>query len=152
MAEPKYRPAAFATAHRLFGRSRDVEFPAGKGLKHNSRVLASDMQHHYAMRIRDSIIRKGWTVAQYAGAANVTADHMHKLLRGEAILKLEDIAMADLLVGDVSEFARQGELPDLTVAEATKLHIAEHLRMGRLGPRERPLPKQRRSEYTLMYQ
>ena len=148
MAKARYVPAQFATMRRMFGRRRDVAFREVGTPQKDAQAWASDLQHRYAMRIRDAIFKKGWTVVQYAEAADVTADHMHKLLRGEAILKLEDMAMADLLVGGVSEFARQGKLPEPTEAEEVKLRAAEQLRLGRLAPKPtRTMTRRREHTY-----
>lgn len=66
------------------------------------------MQHLYAIRIRDRINVQGWSIGEYAGKAGTSYDRMLKILRGTALLRLEDIAVADLLVGEVSEFAVEG--------------------------------------------
>jgi hypothetical protein len=42
----------------------------------------------------------------YARVSGTNYDRLLKLLRGEIVLRLEDIAMADLIVGTVSEIAR----------------------------------------------
>lgn len=134
MGVPKYVPAKFAVPKRMFGRARYVKFLDRDMVGPDPRAWASELQHLYAMRIRDSIAAKKWTIAEYAEKANVTADHMHKLLRGEAILKLEDIATADLLIGSVSEFSRQGTPKEPTEDEEVTLKAAEHVRLGRLAP------------------
>ena len=130
MADSRYVPAHYAKSRLMFGRGRKATFPPVDG----PRGWASEMQHLYAMRIRDGIAQKGWTVVVYAEKAGCTADHMYKLLRGEAILKLEDIALADQLLGQVSEFARAGTPPIPTEEEEIVLKAAENIRFGSPAP------------------
>ncbi|KGJ72859.1 hypothetical protein GY21_12435 [Cryobacterium roopkundense] len=130
MAYSKYVPAHYAHSKWMFGRGRKTTFPPVDG----PLGWASEMQHLYAMRIRDAIAQKGWTVVVYAEKAGCTADHMFKLLRGEAILKLEDIALADQLLGPVSEFARAGPPRTPTAEEEILLNAAEQIRSGSPAP------------------
>lgn len=81
------------------------------------RLQAAQMQHYYAMRIRRAIAEgthvkgKGMTRSRvYAQMAGTSYDRLVKMLRGEVIMRLEDVAAADRMLGDISGFTR-GEAP-----------------------------------------
>ena len=69
--------------------------------------MAARLQHQYVIRIRTRMKEtgRGMTVKQYAGEVGSSYDRIVKIFRGETILRLEDIAAADEVVGDVSAFA-----------------------------------------------
>lgn len=50
---------------------------------------------------------KSLNVKKYAAMAGVKYDRMARVLRGEIVMRLEDIALADLVLGEVSEEAQE---------------------------------------------
>lgn len=90
-----------------FGRHAPVTWKPVEGTRELGRSRASWIQHEFAIRIRDGIARKGWTVEQYATLAGTSYDRMAKVLRGAAILRLEDIGVADMLLGEIISFAAE---------------------------------------------
>lgn len=105
MSDPRYRPRDLAIQKALFGHHGYLQWKTAEGLEATAQLAAAQMHHQYAIRIRNRINAKGWSVQEYARRAGTSYDRMLKVLRGSAILRLEDIAIADLLVGEVSEFA-----------------------------------------------
>jgi hypothetical protein len=63
---------------------------------------AARYQHIYALRIRARMKAKNHNAKSYAAAAGVRYDRLVKVLRGHAIMRLEDIAAADGILGQVS--------------------------------------------------
>lgn len=69
-------------------------------------LIAAQLQHEYAIRIRVGIERAGSSLKAYASDAGMSYDRAGKMLRGEVVMRLEDIAMADVVLGGISELAR----------------------------------------------
>ena len=101
----KYAPRDSTFEPQGFGRVEQIRWKTGTLPTEKARAGAAQMQHVYALRIRQRIDARNWSAAQYAQLAGTSYDRLMKLLRGEIILRLEDIAMADLLVGEVSDGA-----------------------------------------------
>ena len=53
------------------------------------------MQHRVACRIRDRVKVQNSTVAGYAALAGIDATRLGRLLRGDIIMRLEDIINAE---------------------------------------------------------
>jgi hypothetical protein len=53
------------------------------------------MQHQYARRIRERVKTQNSTLALYADLAEADYTRLGRLLRGDIIMRLEDIANAD---------------------------------------------------------
>jgi transcriptional regulator with XRE-family HTH domain len=71
-----------------------------------SQLGAARLQHLYALRIRQALKSKNRSLKQFAADSGVGYDRMTKMLRGQALMRLEDIAAADHLLGPVGELAR----------------------------------------------
>jgi AraC-like DNA-binding protein len=83
-------------------------------LAEKARARAAELQHWYVLRIRERMVARDLSVKQYAAEAGMSYYRLARLLRGEVILRLEDIAMADLILGEVSEAARVAAERDRT--------------------------------------
>lgn len=68
-------------------------------------LRAAKMQHHCAVQIRERMKEKKLTLKAYARATGSSYDRIGKMLRGEVIMRLEDIAIADIVLDEVSDFA-----------------------------------------------
>ena len=130
MSNPRYVPRDCAVEPKLFGRANDLEWkslgeitgmyphladtePRGRAL-----LLAARLQHRYARRIRGRLKATDTNLKSYAADAGVGYDRMVKVLRGSAVLRLEDIATADVLIGQVSELS----IAEARVARLTRAH------------------------------
>lgn len=63
------------------------------------RIATARLQHALAVKITSSIRAKGLTVRSYAKLAGVGYDRTAKVLRGEALMRLEDLADAERFLG-----------------------------------------------------
>lgn len=119
----KYAPRDATFEPQGFGRVEVIRWKAGTLPAEKARVGAAQMQHVYSLRIRQRIEERSWSAGRYAQLAGTSYDRLMKLLRGEIILRLEDIAMADLLVGEVSDgaIARAATMRAEQVADAAYL-------------------------------
>jgi transcriptional regulator with XRE-family HTH domain len=52
------------------------------------------MQHELVMLIRRGLTREGLTVAEYAERTGQSYDRLSKMMRGAAVMRLEDIGAA----------------------------------------------------------
>ena len=117
VTDPRYRPRDLARNSRQFGRDPDIEWLPATTLAEQVLQRAAELQHVYAQRIRERITStdpaqvgergpRPRSLKAYARLSGTNYDRLLKLLRGEIVLRLEDLAMADLIVGTVSEIAR----------------------------------------------
>lgn len=117
MSDPRYAPRDCAVDHALFGKADDLTWKTFEALmaiypkladtepRARALLLAAKLQHHYVLRIRQRLQVTRTTMKSFAADAGIGYDRMAKVFRGAAILRLEDLAMADVLIGEVSEFS-----------------------------------------------
>lgn len=58
------------------------------------------MQHHICLAMRRAISISPGTVAEYAREADSGPERIGRMLRGELVMRLEDVANADRHLGD----------------------------------------------------
>jgi transcriptional regulator with XRE-family HTH domain len=130
-----------------------LSWPKTTGAIESARRRAALLQHHYVRRIRRRLKAKRMSVAAFAQVSGSSYHRMSRLLRGEVVMRLEDIAIADLVLDEISEFAidhamkkREREVPTAPVQSAvTELSPEERTRdvleraraAGRLSARRR---------------
>ena len=113
-------------------------------------LRAAQYQHAYVIRIRKAMIDSGSSGRKYAADSLNSYDRLMKVLRGETILRIEDLADADVLLGPVTEFGiaaqvrEQEELREQEEAEgAVAKEAARQRNIGRRGQEDpRPPPGQ----------
>lgn len=108
MSNPRFRPRDYTSEPGAFGRATTIEWIAQDSAFGQDRAQAAWLQHLYAARITQRLRDQKKTLAKYADLAGVGYDRMSKVLRGEAVMRLEDIAQAErILEGGILT-----ELPD----------------------------------------
>lgn len=101
MSTPRYVPRSFCEQPQDYGKRDAISW---KKLKKNdpmttrAQYSASIHQHGQIVRLRRGLKELGISTAEYATKAGSSYDRMAKMLRGVAVMHLEDVAMADLLV------------------------------------------------------
>lgn len=118
-----YVPRDFTTNPDSFGRGGLLQWPPvvpadlphGPGVtvamrakvmaQLKARRRAAQIQETYATRMRKSIKEQRTTAKAYANEAGISYDRFLKILRGQVIMRLEDLASADLILKDITEFA-----------------------------------------------
>ena len=73
-----------------------------------SDALAFLMQHRYAVRIAKRSRTKYGSLKGYAEAAGLNYDRLSKIIRGEALMRFEDLANAERMLGGIFD---EGVLP-----------------------------------------
>jgi hypothetical protein len=104
---PRYAPRDFTSEPAAFGRAARLTWPPPLTRKDAVRRRAAQLQHRYALRIRARLVAKRLNVSGYAKEAGTNYDRLARVLRGEVVMRLEDIALADLVLGEVSEDAQE---------------------------------------------
>ncbi len=112
MADPRYRPQSYCAEPRAFGHAETVKWRE-VAPEEMVRSRTAQLQHLYAVRIRNRLRAKNRSLAGYAREVGSSYDRMTKVLRGVLPMRLDDIAAADIILGGVSEIT-----PDASVPEA----------------------------------
>jgi len=98
MGNPRYVPKRYTDEPKEFGRARAVTWkPVEPGSEDQRR--AAQIQHEWAVQIRREAATKYGSLAKYAEATELSYDRLIKVLSGREIMRLEDIAQAERLLG-----------------------------------------------------
>jgi len=99
MVSDRYVPRRFAIDDQLFGKERVIKWKSTENLDdlEVGQRRAAQIQHHAALAIRAALNRSAryHSVADYARAVDVSERRMAELLRGDIVMRLEDIAVAE---------------------------------------------------------
>lgn len=96
-------PRSYTTEPAAFGKAAQIQWIEPSEPSEADRCLAARMQHEYAVRINRRLRELGKTVHDYASMTGTPYDRLTKVLRGVAVMKLEDIAQAERLLGHIVE-------------------------------------------------
>lgn len=101
MSDPRFQPRLMAVPkdRPYFGKVAGISWLEGSTALDEKRIATARLQHAFAVRITDRLRDKGHNVRSYAKLAGVSYDRMAKVLRGEALMRLEDLADAERLLG-----------------------------------------------------
>lgn len=86
-----------------FGKSEVISWTEGTSDSEVSRVDAARLQHAVALMITQRLRSKGLSIRSYADLTGSSYDRTAKMLRGEAIMRLEDVAEAESILGGIAE-------------------------------------------------
>lgn len=84
-----------------FGKIAEISWLEGSSESETSQIEAARLQHALALKITDRLRERGYSIRTYADMAGVGYDRMAKVLRGEALMRLEDVSDAERLLGVV---------------------------------------------------
>lgn len=105
MSDPRFRPRDLVRSaqRRDFGKVLALNWIDSHSDLEASRIAAAQLQHALAVRIMRQLKEKGLSIRDYAALAHIGYDRMAKVLRGEAVMRLEDVADAQRLLGDIAD-------------------------------------------------
>jgi hypothetical protein len=123
MSLPKYVPRTLSSEPSGFGKVERIKWLTGSTLEERVLVRAAQVQHFYALRIRAQVetskivnrlaAAKGADpstlkppLQELADARKVSLVRLQRMLRGEVVMHIDDLAWADVVLGPVSEIAR----------------------------------------------
>jgi hypothetical protein len=84
-----------------FGRVVAIKWRSAASPTEADQLGAAQLQHLYACRITQQLKRRGESIREYSVRTRVGYDRLAKVLRGEAVMRLEDIAQAQRLLGGI---------------------------------------------------
>ena len=101
MSDPRFQPRLMAAPRDrpYFGKVAGISWLEGGTALEEKRIATARLQHAFAVKITDRLRDRGHNVRSYAKLAGVSYDRMAKVLRGEALMRLEDLADAERLLG-----------------------------------------------------
>lgn len=109
MSTPRFQPRRYSTEPDVFGKARHIEWRDLSSGDEGVQLVASQIQHDFAVAIRDAVRTAGYSgIKAYAQATGADYQRLSKVLRGEAIMRLEDIADAHLHLGIAVPLAKEG--------------------------------------------
>jgi len=94
MSDSRYVPRSFAVTPTEFGQKSGIEWVPDTDLpnKELDWLRASQLQHGFSRQIRLAIGRDYESVQEFADVNELDYRRLSRMLRGEAIMRLEDLA------------------------------------------------------------
>lgn len=104
MSDPRFRPRQMAVTsdRNSFGKAEEISWLEGTTDIEVSRIEAARLQHALALKITRRLQNEGHSIRSYATLAGIGYDRMAKVLRGEAVMRLEDVSDAERLLGEIT--------------------------------------------------
>ena len=99
MSNPAYEPRSYAKQPDLFGKHSVMEWkPTAVGASNTTldQIAAAKRQHVIAMAIHNAVMKNATSVRAYAASRHeIEYSRFSGVLRGEYVMKLDDIAYAE---------------------------------------------------------
>lgn len=99
MSNPRYTPKGFAADPTQFGKRDRILWASPENEAAARQCLASQLQHEFSYRILRRIAEAGISIKSYSSMTGQTYDSTVKMLRGDAVMRLDHIATAERLLG-----------------------------------------------------
>ena len=120
MSNPRFTPRRYTSEPENFGRRNLIDWVddndqpgKARSTHEKDRIAAAKLQHQFSVAIRRRASDKFGSLRAYAGECEVPYDRLSKVMRGEAIMRLEDIAQAERVLGDVLVQSPMSKVPGL---------------------------------------
>ena len=94
-------PREYAKDPWAFGHADNLVWKTATSPAEATKIISAQLQHRYAIRIRDRLRKNGRGLRAYAAVAGTSYDRATKVLRGITIMRLDDIAAAEQILGNV---------------------------------------------------
>lgn len=102
MTNPRFRPRDYTDIPAEFGKFENISWISPQTPEDGDRLWAAQMHHRFACRINKRLRERRESVAKYAELTGVGYDRTSKMLRGDVLMKFEDIAQADRILGGIT--------------------------------------------------
>ncbi|MEY9777205.1 hypothetical protein [Arthrobacter sp. MW3 TE3886] len=105
MSDPRFHPRKMAAPpdRQNFGKVAEISWLKGTTELEVSRIEAARLQHALALKITSRLRDRGYSIRSYAELAGIGYDRMAKVLRGDAVMRLEDVSDAERLLGAIAD-------------------------------------------------
>ena len=96
MTDPRFRPRDFCEPPENFGKDQQVRWRQAEGLSGTEldQLGAARWQHAQARKIRAALVEDKLTAMQYAHQVGIDYARLGRILRGDVIMRVEDIVNA----------------------------------------------------------
>src|SRR5690606_2394054 len=101
MSDPKYRPRHWSLEPEAFGKAMRIRWKTPTTDAEQVIVLAAQLQHVWSARIRGRARETGMPIKLLATRMGSSYDRVLKLLRGDAVMRIEDVAAAHLALDNI---------------------------------------------------
>jgi len=101
MSTAKYAPKLYAKNPLEFGKKPDIAWITATSPREKDELAASKMQHEFAYKVRARAAELGLTLTTYSSMSSLTYDRNAKILRGEALMRLDFLTEAERLIGHI---------------------------------------------------
>jgi len=100
LSDSRYVPRSFAVTPTDFGQKSTIEWVSDADLpnKEIDWLRASQLQHGFARQIRLAIGREFESVQEFADVNELDYRRVSRVLRGEAIMRLEELAAVERIL------------------------------------------------------
>jgi hypothetical protein len=110
MGVARFKPRSYSSEPKSFGKAANIGWKSFSDPAEKDRQWAAQFQHGYAVRINRRLQELGMTSREYSALTGVGYDRITKVLRGDAVIRLEDVSQAERLLGGIIE--RSANCPD----------------------------------------
>lgn len=96
MPDPRFEPRSYLREPGRFGRDPEAQWVSAVSFSSGQldQWGAARIQHRLACSIRVEMARQFRSVGTYAAASGQSPERLGRLLRGEVVMRLEDVANA----------------------------------------------------------
>lgn len=101
MSTPRYQPKDYALDPKTFGRQRMIAWREVQDPEDLDRLVASKIQHKYAYLMTARMEEIGLAKRDFIAKAGFCRDQGFKILRGAHVMRLDFIASADRILGNI---------------------------------------------------
>ena len=100
VSDPRFKPRSYTLDPKGFGKVAQLRWSEPGDPAEETQVITARVQHDFAYAISEAVAKSSYrTVKAYARATGTDYQRLTKILRGEAIMRLEDIADAHRHLG-----------------------------------------------------
>lgn len=97
-----YAPRSYAVDPKAFGRKHGIEWKQVDDPIERDRLVAAQIQHQYALKINRRAKEVGITIKELAAREDTNSVRSNgRMLRGEALMRLDYIATAHRILGNI---------------------------------------------------
>jgi hypothetical protein len=99
VTDSRFKPASWCEVRDEFGKKEVIAWrtESATTLDAADQLRVAQIHHDLVVRVWRALRARGWRVEDYAEEVGYSLDRMGKLMRGEAILRLEDVAATERL-------------------------------------------------------
>lgn len=127
MAKPRYSPRDFALYPSTFGTKEKLKWKLPSSAREEAYLRAAQLQNLYSFRIREQARIRRVPLNRIAVEAEFSHARLLRCLRGEIVMRLDDLGWADRVLRTVSEIAvnHAKEQKELEESEAALRRLEE---------------------------